>query len=111
MTPSWGGDGLSQNELMIRDTVLVLDQDDNVIGSASKQDSHIFKKDQPHGILHRAFSVFLFDTSTNRLLLHKRAADKITFPNVCTLINEMYEKTSWNRRFKRSRKKLLIRKQ
>ena len=32
------------------------------------------------GLLHRAFSVFLFDKS-NRLLLQQRAAEKITFPS------------------------------
>jgi isopentenyl-diphosphate delta-isomerase len=31
------------------------------------------------GLLHRAFSVFLFD-SNNRLLLQQRATEKITFP-------------------------------
>jgi len=35
----------------------------------------------PRGLLHRAFSVFLFDDS-GRLLLQQRAASKITFPNV-----------------------------
>lgn len=35
------------------------------------------------GLLHRAFSVFLFD-STNRLLLQQRASEKITFPNMWT---------------------------
>lgn len=35
------------------------------------------------GLLHRAFSVFLFD-SNNRLLLQQRASEKITFPNQWT---------------------------
>ena len=35
------------------------------------------------GLLHRAFSVFLFDRS-NRLLLQRRAPSKITFPNMWT---------------------------
>ena len=35
------------------------------------------------GLLHRAFSVFLFD-SENRLLLQQRASEKITFPNMWT---------------------------
>ena len=78
---TWG-QGLSQNDLMERDTVLVVDHQDNVVGSASKKESHVFSPKQPHGVLHRAFSVFLFDESTGRLLLHQRAADKITFPNV-----------------------------
>lgn len=35
------------------------------------------------GLLHRAFSVFLFD-SKNRLLLQQRASEKITFPDLWT---------------------------
>lgn len=38
---------------------------------------------QPRGLLHRAFSVFLFDEQ-GRLLLQQRAASKITFPDVWT---------------------------
>lgn len=35
------------------------------------------------GLLHRAFSVFLFDNK-NRLLLQQRASEKITFPDMWT---------------------------
>jgi isopentenyl-diphosphate delta-isomerase type 1 len=35
------------------------------------------------GLLHRAFSVFLFDKQ-NRLLLQQRASEKITFPDMWT---------------------------
>jgi isopentenyl-diphosphate Delta-isomerase len=35
------------------------------------------------GLLHRAFSVFLFDDK-NRLLLQQRASEKITFPDMWT---------------------------
>lgn len=35
------------------------------------------------GLLHRAFSVFLFN-SQNQLLLQQRAAEKITFPGMWT---------------------------
>lgn len=35
------------------------------------------------GLLHRAFSVFLFD-SKKRLLLQQRATEKITFPDMWT---------------------------
>ena len=73
---------MTQEDMMIKDTVLVLDHDDNVIGSASKRTSHEFTSDQARGILHRAFSVFLFDESTGELLLQQRASSKITFPNV-----------------------------
>jgi isopentenyl-diphosphate delta-isomerase len=77
----WGA-GRTQEALMESDTVLVLDRRDNIIGSASKKESHVLTKNHPHGILHRAFSVFLFDESDGRLLIHQRAHSKITFPNV-----------------------------
>jgi hypothetical protein len=79
------GDGLSQDDMMVRDTVIVVDDNDTVLGSASKKESHIFSSSKPHGTLHRAFSVFIFETSNDKLLLHKRAASKITFPNVSFL--------------------------
>ena len=40
-------------------------------------------KNIDQGLLHRAFSVFLFD-SNNRLLLQQRASEKITFPDMWT---------------------------
>ena len=80
---------MTQTDMMEKDTVLVLDDLDNVIGSASKKDSHVFEPDQSRGILHRAFSVFLFDESTGELLLQKRASTKITFPNVRVIPNQM----------------------
>lgn len=73
---------MTQTDMMEKDTVLVLDNDDNVIGSASKKESHVFKQEQARGILHRAFSVFLFDESTGEFLLQQRASTKITFPEV-----------------------------
>lgn len=78
---------MSQKDMMEKDTVLVLDDEDNVIGSASKKDSHVFESKQPRGVLHRAFSVFLFDESTGELLLQQRASTKITFPNVSISIS------------------------
>ena len=75
---------MSQSQFMERDTVLVLSNSDIVTGSASKKSSHVFDAAQPRGILHRAFSVFLLDSSTSELLLQKRASTKITFPNVWT---------------------------
>jgi isopentenyl-diphosphate Delta-isomerase len=36
------------------------------------------------GLLHRAFSVFLFDPTTQKLLLQQRATEKITFPDQWT---------------------------
>ncbi|KAL3807185.1 hypothetical protein ACHAXA_006678 [Cyclostephanos tholiformis] len=78
-----------QLHFMESDTVLVTDIYDNVlrdvdVSSSSKMITHRFTSANPRGILHRAFSVFLFDVSTSRLLLQKRAGTKITFPNVWT---------------------------
>ena len=82
---------MSQPQLhfMESDTVLVTDYDDNVLAdvdasSSSKMATHKFSPSHPHGILHRAFSVFLFDANTSEMLLQKRASTKITFPNVWT---------------------------
>jgi isopentenyl-diphosphate delta-isomerase len=82
VSSTWDGNAMTQEDMMKKDTVLVLDNDDNVIGSASKRSSHEFHTEQARGILHRAFSVFLFDESTGELLLQQRASSKITFPNV-----------------------------
>ncbi|KAI9797122.1 MAG: isopentenyl-diphosphate delta-isomerase idi1 [Piccolia ochrophora] len=76
-------EGYDEEQIRLMDEVcIVLDNDDKPIGSASKKTCHLMKNiDQ--GLLHRAFSVFLFD-SNNRLLLQQRAPEKITFPNMWT---------------------------
>jgi hypothetical protein len=81
---TWNGNAMSQWDMMEKDTVLVLNNNDEILGAASKKTSHVFEPGQPRGIVHRAFSVFLFDASTNELLLQQRASSKITFPNVRT---------------------------
>eukprot|EP00878_Enallax_costatus_P041282 GHUV01047929.1.p1 GENE.GHUV01047929.1~~GHUV01047929.1.p1 ORF type:complete len:142 (-),score=44.13 GHUV01047929.1:250-675(-) len=64
---------------MQQDNCIIVDANDKVTGSANKYDSHRFIAGQPQGLLHRAFSVFLFN-SEGELLLQQRAASKITFP-------------------------------
>ena len=78
----WDGHSMTQNDLMEKDTVLVLSENDLVIGSESKKSSHVFSTERPRAVVHRAFSVFLFDEQTGHLLLQRRAASKITFPSV-----------------------------
>lgn len=80
---SWASGKMSQLELMLRDECILVDLDDNVVGHDNKYESHIFCELRPRAKLHRAFSVFLFD-SAGRLLLQQRAASKITFPSVWT---------------------------
>jgi len=78
----WNGD-LSQLEYMHKDECIVVDENDKVLGHKSKYETHVFSKETPRGILHRAFSVFLFN-SEGKLLLQQRALEKITFPGVWT---------------------------
>ena len=70
----------TQLRLLDSDQCILVDEQDNVIGSASKRNCHLMANIDK-GMLHRAFSVFLFDSSGKRLLLQQRSAQKITYPN------------------------------
>src|SRR3989338_4607615 len=70
-----------QNRLM-EELVILVDDQDRPIGTESKRISHSVEHIRK-GMLHRAFSVFLFDAG-GKLLLQQRAAEKITFPNYWT---------------------------
>jgi isopentenyl-diphosphate delta-isomerase len=52
------------------DLLIVVDERDNVVGHKSKRECH-----DGHGVLHRAFSVFVFN-SHGEVLLQKRSANK-----------------------------------
>ncbi|XP_058061475.1 isopentenyl-diphosphate Delta-isomerase 1 [Anopheles bellator] len=69
-------------ELAMKETCLVVNDQDQTIGTASKRDCH---RVAPDGNirLHRAFSVFLFN-SAGDMLLQRRSRDKITFPDCYT---------------------------
>jgi len=79
----WNGAGMSQEDFMLKDECIVVDEADNITGHDNKKNCHRFVHGQETGVLHRAFSVFLFNES-GELLLQQRAADKITFPSVWT---------------------------
>jgi isopentenyl-diphosphate delta-isomerase len=72
----------TQLSFMDEEFCILVDESDNACGFASKRDCHlnsrIFVTDGSAPLLHRAFSVLLFDES-NQLLLQRRADDKITF--------------------------------
>ncbi|XP_061185653.1 isopentenyl-diphosphate Delta-isomerase 1-like isoform X3 [Saccostrea echinata] len=57
---------------------ILTDRDDKVMGKASKKTCHLMQNINK-GMLHRAFSVFLFNSHGN-LLLQQRSDAKITFP-------------------------------
>lgn len=68
--------GVSLNGATAPIMLELVDADGATIGTAEKVAAHL-----PPGLLHRAFSVFLFDTS-GRLLLQRRASGKYHSPGV-----------------------------
>jgi isopentenyl-diphosphate Delta-isomerase len=76
--------GYDAEQIRLMDEVcVVLDNNDNPIGSASKKACHLMTNINA-GLLHRAFSCFLFHPATHKLLLQQRASEKITFPDMWT---------------------------
>ena len=71
----------TQVQLLAEKCILV-DESDKVIGSDTKKNCHL-NSNIERGMLHRAFSVFLFN-SEGKLLLQQRATAKITFPECFT---------------------------
>ncbi|KAI4347389.1 hypothetical protein L6164_008205 [Bauhinia variegata] len=72
-----------QRRLMFEDECILVDENDRVIGHDSKYNCHLMEKIESENLLHRAFSVFLFN-SKYELLLQQRSATKVTFPLVWT---------------------------
>src|SRR5690606_18744528 len=62
---------------MMEEMVVLVSENDEVLGQMEKMAAH------ENGILHRAFSVFLFNDK-GEMLLQKRAADKYHSPNQWT---------------------------
>ncbi|XP_029642170.1 isopentenyl-diphosphate Delta-isomerase 1 isoform X1 [Octopus sinensis] len=71
----------TQAKLMSEECILV-DEMDRVLDKATKQECHLMANINK-GMLHRAFSVFLFNTN-GELLLQQRSSKKITYPNHIT---------------------------
>ncbi|BGP49493.1 isopentenyl-diphosphate delta-isomerase idi1 [Rhodotorula kratochvilovae] len=72
---------------LMEERLILLDNDDRNIGEGSKKDCHLIPPPgsaQTRSPLHRAFSVFLFHPETGKLLLQRRADEKITFPGMWT---------------------------
>ncbi|RJV02725.1 MAG: isopentenyl-diphosphate delta-isomerase [Candidatus Poseidoniales archaeon] len=70
-------DGLDAQQVdMMAEALILVDEQDRPLGRASKVKAH-----RHAGAYHRAFSVMLFDEH-DRLLLQRRADDKITFPGI-----------------------------
>ncbi|KAK2658323.1 hypothetical protein Ddye_004856 [Dipteronia dyeriana] len=72
-----------QRRLMFDDECILVDEKDRVVGHENKYNCHLMEKIESLNLLHRAFSVFLFN-SKYELLLQQRSATKVTFPLVWT---------------------------
>jgi isopentenyl-diphosphate Delta-isomerase len=59
----------------VGEQLILVDDQDRELGFRSKGDCHAGK-----GVLHRAFSIFVFN-GANELLLQKRSAEKLLWPN------------------------------
>lgn len=74
-----------QQVALLYEPLMVVDRHDQVLGQTTKKDAHLLVniENQP-SLIHRAFSFFLFDSSTSpsRLILQQRAPEKITYPSL-----------------------------
>lgn len=69
--------GLIDSNTPPSNLVVLVDEQDNFVGTCEKMEAH------RKGYLHRAFSVFVFDTS-GRLLLQQRALEKYHCGGLCS---------------------------
>lgn len=67
----------------MKDVIPTVDENDVLTGHGTKRECHTRIGGDGRGKLHRAFSVFLFN-SEKKLLLQRRSATKITFPGYYT---------------------------
>ncbi|KAL5567037.1 hypothetical protein UlMin_030201 [Ulmus minor] len=80
--PDAGMDAV-QRRLMFEDECILVNESDDVVGHDTKYNCHLMVNIEKGNALHRAFSVFLFN-SKYELLLQQRSATKVTFPLVWT---------------------------
>ena len=66
----------------MKEPCLLVNEKDEVVGMTSKKNCHLLENINS-GMLHRAFSVFLFNLE-GKLLLQQRSEAKITFPGLYT---------------------------
>uniref|UniRef100_A0A2K5K5T8 isopentenyl-diphosphate Delta-isomerase n=1 Tax=Colobus angolensis palliatus TaxID=336983 RepID=A0A2K5K5T8_COLAP len=83
MMPEINTDHLDKQQVqLLAEMCILIDENDNKIGAETKKNCHL-NENIEKGLLHRAFSVFLFNTE-NKLLLQQRSDAKITFPGCFT---------------------------
>jgi len=64
---------------LLAEQCIVVNEKDEAIGGASKKECHLWENISTTKLLHRAFSVLLFNTK-NELLIQQRSEAKITYP-------------------------------
>lgn len=88
----------SEQIRLMEELCIVIDENDQPIRAGTKKECASSIGTKKHtdscighlmsninkGLLHRAFSLFLFDPKTKKLLLQQRASEKITFPDQWT---------------------------
>ncbi|XP_061660692.1 isopentenyl-diphosphate Delta-isomerase 1 isoform X2 [Syngnathoides biaculeatus] len=67
---------------LLAEMCILIDEDDQRVGADTKKNCHL-NANIDKGLLHRAFSVFIFN-SEEKLLLQQRSDAKITFPGCFT---------------------------
>ncbi|XP_072186268.1 isopentenyl-diphosphate Delta-isomerase 1 isoform X2 [Excalfactoria chinensis] len=81
--PEVSTDHLDEQQVqLLAEMCILIDENDRRIGADTKKNCHL-NENIDRGLLHRAFSVFLFNTE-NKLLLQQRSNAKITFPDCFT---------------------------
>lgn len=81
--PEINTDDLDEKQVqLLAEMCIVIDENDHKTGAESKKNCHL-NSNIDKGLLHRAFSVFLFN-SEDKLLLQQRSDAKITFPGCFT---------------------------
>ncbi|CEH19185.1 isopentenyl-diphosphate delta-isomerase [Ceraceosorus bombacis] len=68
---------------LMEERCIVVSPSDDFIRDGSKKECHLMSNIN-QGLLHRAFSCFVFDPVHGKLLLQRRATEKITFPDMWT---------------------------
>ncbi|XP_041102847.1 isopentenyl-diphosphate Delta-isomerase 1-like [Polyodon spathula] len=81
--PDVNTDSLDEKQVqLLSEMCILIDENDGTIGADTKKNCHL-NSNIDEGLLHRAFSVFLFNNE-DKLLLQQRSDAKITFPGCFT---------------------------
>ncbi|KAK1174013.1 isopentenyl-diphosphate Delta-isomerase 1-like [Acipenser oxyrinchus oxyrinchus] len=81
--PEVNTDSLDEKQVqLLSEMCILIDENDGKIGADTKKNCHL-NSNIDEGLLHRAFSVFLFNNE-DKLLLQQRSDAKITFPGCFT---------------------------